>query len=83
MIVTPNFIGTMYAKLSEMEDVLKQNVEYFVRVHQSFLVNYLHIQVHANQYIIMDNGIVIPISEEKRKSVRKDLQNSKDVVYIN
>ena len=59
----------LYGKLNEIEGSLKSSKVSFLRVHQSFLVNYNHIKGLAYNLVIMDNGKHIPISEDRRKLI--------------
>ena len=42
----------------------------FLRIHQSFLVNFDHIKSIGSSEIVMADGTVLPISEERRKAVK-------------
>lgn len=46
----------------------------FMRSHRSYLVNLIHIKETKNMEIIMDNGSVIPISENYKKAVWERLR---------
>lgn len=69
LIVTEQNNFIMYGKMNEIEDSLKGEKINFLRVHQSFLVNYRHIEGQAYDHIIMDNGHIISISEDRRKII--------------
>ena len=43
----------------------------FILIHKSYLVNYHHISQIAYDYVIMDNGEKLNISNRRRKDVRK------------
>lgn len=60
-----------YGKLSEVQKYMDQGKVIFFRVHQSYLVNYMHIKKLAYSYIVMDDGQEVPISEDRRKSIAK------------
>ena len=68
-IVTEKENSELYGKLNEIEGSLKSSKVSFLRVHQSFLVNYNHIKGLAYNLVIMDNGKHIPISEDRRKLI--------------
>lgn len=68
-IITQFGIYTTYGKLNELEKTIKNKKFTFLRVHQSYLVNYDHIRGQGYDHVIMDNGESISISEDKRKSI--------------
>lgn len=59
----------LYGKLNEIENILKDCKTSFLRVHQSFLVNYKHVDGQAYDFVVMDNGKKISISEHRRKLI--------------
>ena len=65
LIVTDKEEFMLYGKLNEIEESLKTCKASFLRVHQSYLVNYRHITGQAYDFIIMDNGKKISISEDR------------------
>ena len=66
-IVTEKNIFELYGKLNDIEKSLKNGKIVFLRIHQSFLVNYRHVDVLAYDFVIMDNGKQLSISEDRRK----------------
>lgn len=60
-----NFNG----KLSEVEIWLKNGKVPFLRIHQSYLVNYHHIRSRSKSMVTLINGIKLPISEDRQKSI--------------
>lgn len=56
-------------KLSEVEEQLKNGKIPFLRIHQSYLVNYHQIRARSRTTVILVNGIKLPISEERQKSI--------------
>ena len=68
-IITEEESFELYGKLNEIEDSLKACKVSFLRVHQSFLVNYKHVKGQAYDFVIMDNGKKISISEDRRKMI--------------
>lgn len=68
-IMTEKEIFEFYGKLNEIEEILKASKGAFLRIHQSFLVNYKHIKGLGYDFVIMDNGERISISEERRKTI--------------
>ncbi|WP_097004561.1 LytR/AlgR family response regulator transcription factor [Lacrimispora amygdalina] len=71
-IITQNGYYIMYEKMNEIEKMITKEKINFLRVHQSFLVNYRHIEGLAYDRIIMDNGQIISISEDRRKIVSEE-----------
>ena len=80
-MVTEEEMLEFYGKLSEVEEELKQGKMVFLRVHQSLLVNYRHIEGLAYDYLIMDNGKRISISEDRRKLISEEYCAMEDISY--
>lgn len=80
-VVTEEETLEFYGKLNEVEEELKQGKMVFLRVHQSFLVNYRHIEGLAYDYLIMDNGKRISISEDRRKLISEEYCALEDISY--
>lgn len=59
-------------KLSEVEKRLEHGKISFLRIHQSYLVNYLLIKSRSKADIILVNGTRLPISEEKQKEFSRE-----------
>lgn len=72
----------LYGKLNEIEESLKASKGTFLRVHQSFLVNYKHIEGLAYDFIVMDNGKRISISEDRRKHIGEQYCEMEDTFYV-
>lgn len=81
-IVTDSEIYELYGKLNEIERSLKNCKISFLRVHQSFLVNYKHVQRQAYNYVMMDNGKQISISEDRRKMISEQYCSMEDTFYV-
>ena len=60
-IVTEKDTFVAYGKLNDIEESLKQSKVPFLRVHQSYLVNYKHVEGQAYDFVVMDNGKRISI----------------------
>lgn len=59
------FYGSMekvYEKVSSLQ---------FLRIHRCYLINYIHTNVFLYENVIMSNGQELPISQPKRKDIRK------------
>lgn len=59
-----------YGKITEVEKQISSKNGRFLRVHQSFLVNFDYIKAISAAEIEMLNGQIIQISEDRRKAVR-------------
>lgn len=71
-----------YGKLNEIENSLKVCKISFLRVHQSFLVNYKHIKGQSYDFVVMDNGKKISISEDRRKLISEQYCSMEDTYYV-
>jgi DNA-binding LytR/AlgR family response regulator len=58
-----------YSTLSEEEDKLSS--EQFVRIHQSYLVNFFYVKQILSKKIILITGEELPISEKQNASLKK------------
>ena len=68
----------IYQKLSEVEKVLPIH---FVRCHQSYIVNLMHIRKLGKNYLELCSGAKLPVSQRKYNEVKKVLmKNSIDLV---
>ena len=81
-IVTEKDTYEVYEKLNEIEKSLKNCKMPFLRVHQSFLVNYRHVDGLAYDFVIMDNGKKISISEDRRKMISEQYCSMEDTFYV-
>lgn len=81
-IVTASETFEFYGKLNEIENNLKTCKFSFLRVHQSFLVNYKHIKGQAYDFVIMDNGKQISISEDRRRMISEQYCSMEDTFYV-
>ena len=73
---------TLYGKLNEIENSLKSCKVSFLRVHQSFLVNYKHVRGQSYDFVVMDNGMKISISEDRRKNISEQYCSMEDTFYV-
>ena len=60
-----------YNRLSDVEEYIKTLSTNFVRIHQSYLINRLHVRKFKYREIEIMNGIILPVSDTKRKLVRE------------
>lgn len=81
LIVTEKETFTVYKKLNQIEESLKECKMQFLRVHQSFLVNYKHVVSQAYDFVLMDNGKRISISEDKRKLISEQYCSMEDTFH--
>lgn len=81
-VVTEKEIFELYGKLNEIEKCLEYSKATFLRIHQSFLVNYKHVKDLANDYVVMDNGKWISISEERRNLISQQYCSLEDTFYV-
>lgn len=65
-----------YNTLSKVEEYIQTLSVRFIRIHHSFLVNKNHIKRYCYDEIEMINGIILPISDEKKKSVKVKMTQS-------
>ena len=72
----------LYGKLNDIEKSLKASKIAFLRVHQSFLVNYKHVDGLAYDFIVMDNGKRISISEDRRRLISEQYCEMEDTFYV-
>ena len=82
LIVTIKETFTVYRKLNEIENSLKRCKMSFLRVHQSFLVNYKHVEKQSYDFVVMDNGKRISISEDRRKMISEQYCSMEDTFYV-
>ena len=81
-IVTEKEVLELYGKLNDIEKSLKASKTAFLRVHQSFLVNYKHVDGLAYDFIIMDNGKKVSISEDRRRQISEQYCAMEDTFYV-
>ncbi len=58
-----------YDKMDRLVSLLE--AQKFLSVHKSYLVNSKHIQKYEYEVITIDNGMIIPIAQSKRKIIRE------------
>lgn len=81
-IVTEKEEFELYGKLNEIEEILKISKAVFLRIHQSFLVNYKHVERLGYDFVVMDNGKRISISEDRRKQISEQYCTMEDIFYV-
>lgn len=80
-IITNKGECELYGKLNEVEKILQTSKAVFLRVHQSFLVNYKYIHGLGYDFVIMENGKQISISENRRKKISEEYCTIEDSSY--
>ena len=81
-IITEKGTFELYGKLNDIEKSLKRSKAAFLRVHQSFLVNYKHVEELGYDFIVMNNGKRISISEDRRKVIGEQYCAMEDTFYV-
>ena len=56
-------------KLSDVEERLKDGKIPFLRIHQSYLVNYHFIRSRSRKLVTLINGMTLPISEDRQRII--------------
>ena len=80
--MTENETFELYGKLNEIENSLKECKVSFLRVHQSYLVNYKHVKEQSYDFVVMDNEKKISISEDRRKMISQQYCSMEDTFYV-
>lgn len=60
-----------YGKLNNIEKQLDEGKIHFLRIHQSYLVNYRYIKNISFSKVVLLDGTELQISADRRKSIRK------------
>lgn len=68
-IICTDSIRKYYDKLGDIEKALKKTKAQFLRIHQSFLVNYKYIETLSYDKVTLTNGTTLSISEDRRKEI--------------
>ena len=82
-IVTAKESFELYGKLNDIEKSLERSKISFLRVHQSFLVNYKHVEELGYDFVVLNNGKRISISEDRRKIISEQYCAMEDTFYVN
>lgn len=81
-VITSKGIFELYGKLSDIEESLKGSKTNFLRVHQSFLVNYRYVDELGYDFIVLESGKRIPISEDRRRIISEQYCVMEDTFYV-
>ena len=71
---TSNASYEFYGKLNELEELLSTTKQYYIRIHQSYLVNFKYIHTLGNSEVILTNGTTLPISPNRLKQARQQFR---------
>lgn len=66
----------MYGRIDELEVILS-NYD-FIRTHQSFLVNLVHIEKINNYLLYLSNGAIIPVTKQRYTKVKEQYLSYKE-----
>ena len=67
--------GKFYGKLNNIEKQLVDSKIPFLRIHQSYLVNYRFICKISFSHVTLRDGTVLQISEDRQKKIREQYNN--------
>ncbi len=62
-------VDLFYEKLNDLAEKLKEGKTPFLRIHQSYLVNYYQIATRHSDHVTLYNGVELPVSAENREWV--------------
>ncbi|MBR4670555.1 MAG: response regulator transcription factor [Butyrivibrio sp.] len=71
-------VRQFYGKINDIEKNIDSNRFFFLRIHQSFLINYKYVKRISYSYVIMHVGneeVELKISEKKQKEIRDKVCN--------
>ncbi|WP_122641947.1 LytR/AlgR family response regulator transcription factor [Luxibacter massiliensis] len=69
-LVMETRIDRFYGKLNVVEEWFRNSKMVFLRIHQSYLVNFTYIKCMGFTKLELFNGKVLPISDERQKKIR-------------
>lgn len=67
---TDETLNRFYGKMSDVERQLSESNGRFIRIHQSYLVNFDYIRQMNFSGVTMSDGTQLQISEDRQKEVR-------------
>lgn len=71
-LITKQGTYQFYDRLDIVEDNVRSKNVGFIRIHKSYLVNSVYIQLYEYSKVILMNGEIIPISENRRVGIKKE-----------
>lgn len=72
----------MYGKLCDIEKIFLKGKITFMRIHQSFLVNYTYVVAIGYDYVTLYDGTRLSISEDRKKQISKQYCNIGDRINV-
>ncbi len=66
-----------YSRMTDVENQINASNYRFIRIHQSFLVNFDYIESMNHKTVLMENGNLLRISEDRQKNVLKQFLTMK------
>lgn len=72
----------LYKSLEVVEEELKDQGARFVRIHKSYLVNYLYIARCSADFVELVDGTSLPVSRSRRKEVEENLYESMEWCHV-
>lgn len=82
-IITEENVYELYGQLNDIDKKLERTNCVFLRVHQSYLVNYKHVFSQAYDFVTMSDSKQISISEDRRKLISEVYCMMGDALYVN
>lgn len=73
-LYTANSSYEFYGKLNDLEEMLFGSEQHYIRIHQSYLVNFKYIRILKNSEVVLVNGKILPISPNRLKQARQEFR---------
>lgn len=70
-IVCREDVYSFYGKLDQVQIMLNQKKQRFLRIHKSYLINMRYISQYHYKNVVLCNGVDLPISKEYRRSINE------------
>ena len=75
-----------YGKMNNLEEQLAERKARFIRIHQSYLINFDYMKSMSYKSVLMSDGTLLQISEDRHKSVRNQakifLESSRNTTFF-
>lgn len=82
LLHTDKSIERFIGKLDEVEKIISQYKITFLRIHQSYLVSYKFVKSVARNKLLLEDGTILPISNDRQKIVKREFyQKIEDEIY--
>lgn len=72
-VIMENRKYMFYGKLNDVEKQMEKSGNVFLRIHQSYLVNYKFVERINSTNVRMYNGKELPVSEDRQKALKEKL----------